>query len=189
MKKILVVLGVVIGLLLVLALPMIGSYNGLVNEDETVNNAYSQVQNVVQRRADLIPNLVETVKGYAKFEQDTLTAVIEARSQVQSAGSPDELAEANDKVTSSLGRLMVVVESYPELKADKQFINLQDELAGTENRISVERKNYNDAVGSYNKNVRRFPKSLIAGMFGFDQREYFKADEGSDKAPEVNFGG
>ena len=189
MKKVLIGLGITLGVLAMLALPVVGSYNGLVNEDETVNNAYSQVETVIQRRADLIPNLVETVKGYAKFEQDTLTAVIEARSQVQSAGTADELAEANSEVTSALGRLMVVVESYPELKADKQFINLQDELAGTENRISVERKNYNDAVGSYNKNVRKFPKNVIAGMFGFGQRAYFESDAGAEKAPEVNFGG
>lgn len=171
-----------------MTLPVVGSYNGLVDGEESVDMAYSQVENVIQRRADLIPNLVETVKGYADFEQETLKAVTEARSQVQSADSANELSEANGELSETLGRLMVVVEAYPELKADKQFINLQDELAGTENRISVERRNYNDKVGTFNKKVKKFPGNIIAGMFNFDEREYFEADEGAENAPEVNFG-
>ena len=184
----LIVTGIVSIVILMVVGSLIGSYNGLVSMNEDVNSGYAQIQNVIQRRADLIPNLVETVKGYASHESGTFQAIAEARSQIDSANNPGELAEANDALTQSLGRLMVVVENYPELKANENFLNLQDELAGTENRISVERKNYNDVVRAFNTKVRSFPTNIVAKMFSFNQAEYFEADEGSQNVPEVNFG-
>lgn len=184
MKKVLVpllIIAIIAGVL------FIGPYNNLVGLDEDVNQAYSQVQTVVQRRADLIPNLVNTVKGYADHEKETLTEITQARSAVDNATTPEELAEANDQLTGALGRLMVVVESYPELKANENFIQLQDELAGTENRIAVERKNYNDTVAIFNGKIRRFPTSIVAKFAGLKAREYFEASPGSETAPEVNF--
>lgn len=187
MRKGLIVTGIVSLVILIVVGSLIGSYNGLVSMNEDVNSGYAQIQNVIQRRADLIPNLVETVKGYASHESETFQAITEARSQIDSATNPGELAEANDALTQSLERLMVVVENYPELKANENFLNLQDELAGTENRISVERKNYNDVVRTFNTKVRSFPTNIIAEMFNFNQAEYFEADEGSQNVPEVNF--
>lgn len=184
----LIVTGIVSIVILMVVGSLIGSYNGLVSMNEDVNSGYAQIQNVIQRRADLIPNLVETVKGYASHESGTFQAITEARSKIDSANNPGELAEANDALTQSLGRLMVVVENYPELKANENFLNLQDELAGTENRISVERKNYNDVVRAFNTKVRSFPTNIVAKMFSFNQAEYFEADEGSQNVPEVNFG-
>lgn len=180
-------IAIVLIIVVIIGALFIGPYNNLVGLREDVNQAYSQVQTVMQRRADLIPNLVNTVKGYADHEQETLQAVTEARSSVQQAGSPEELAEANDELTGALSRLMVVVEQYPDLKANQNFIQLQDELAGTENRIAVERKNYNETVQTYNTKVQRFPTNIVAGLFGFDQAEYFEASAGAEEAPEVNF--
>ena len=173
----------------VIALVMIvPTYNRLAGSRENVNQAYAQVQNVVQRRADLIPNLVNTVKGYTDHENETLTAVTNARAGIQNAKGPEELAEANDQLTRAIGDINVVVEAYPELKADTQFVQLMDELAGTENRISTERKNYNEAVGEYNKDIRRFPTNIIAKFTGYDPAEYFKADAAAQDAPKVDFG-
>lgn len=175
--------------IIVIALVMIvPNYNRLAGSRENVNQAYAQVQNVVQRRADLIPNLVNTVKGYTDHESETLTQVTNARAGVQNAKNPKELAEANDQLTKAIGDINVVVEAYPELKADTQFIQLMDELAGSENRISTERKNYNEAVQAYNTDIRRFPTNLIAKFTGYDPAEYFKADASAQEAPKVNFG-
>ena len=174
------------------------TYNRMVTLDENVNNAWSQVQNQLQRRMDLIPNLVETVKGAADFERSTLEAVIQARAnatQVQVnandlAQNPQLLQqymEAQNQVSSALSRLLVVVEQYPVLKANENFLRLQDELAGTENRIAVERRRYNESVQSYNQARRTFPTVLIAGMLGFQGRAYFEAPPAAQQAPNVNF--
>jgi LemA protein len=173
-----------------------GSYNGMVQQEEGITGAWAQVENQYQRRSDLIPNLVNTVKGYADFEQETLTAVIEARAKATSVSisadnlSPDAIAkfdQAQQGVSSSLGRLLVSVERYPDLKASTQFSQLQVQLEGTENRIAVERRNFNTAVQSYNTFIKVFPKNLIANMFGFEAKGYFKAAEGADVVPEVSF--
>ena len=152
----------IIAIIAVLAIFLIPSYNGLVKQKEQLDESYAQVQNVVQRRADLIPNLVNTVKGYSKHEKDTLTEVTQARAGIQNAKGPKELADANEQMSQAIRNINVVAESYPELKADKQFSQLMDELAGTENRISVERKNYNSEVKAYNTKVKSFPTSIFA---------------------------
>ena len=175
--------------IVVIALVMIvPTYNRLAGSRENVNQAYAQVQNVVQRRADLIPNLVNTVKGYTDHESETLKEVTKARAGVQNAENPQELARANEQLTRAIGDINVAVEAYPELKADKQFVQLMDELAGSENRISTERKNYNEAVQAYNTDIKKFPTNLIAKFTGYDEAQYFKADASAQDAPEVNFG-
>ncbi len=187
---------VILGLVIVLVFSMCGSYNTVVGKDENLKKAWSQVENQYQRRADLIPNLVETVKGYANFEQQTLTAVVEARAKATSVTinadnlTPEKIQEferAQSGLNSALGRLLAVAESYPDLKANQNFLDLQKQLEGTENRISVERKNYNEAVQDYNAYVRRFPTNIFAGIFGFTAKGYFQATAGSDKAPAVKF--
>lgn len=181
---------IIVGIIIVvLALMLIPSYNGFVNGEENVDQAYAQVENQLQRRLDLIPNLVETVKGFAKQEKDVIDSVTEARSRLAGAGSPEEQAEANDELSGALSRLLVVVENYPELKSDANFRQLMDELAGTENRLSVARQDYNNVVADYNRKVKRFPGVMIAGIFGFDEKEYFKADAAAQDAPQVDFGG
>ncbi len=192
MKAILVIVALV-----VIALVWgVGTYNGLVHKQESVNTAWSQVENQYQRRADLIPNLVETVKGYAAHERETLEGVIEARSKATStkvdANNMTEEAMANfqqsqDQLSSALSRLMVVVERYPDLKANENFKDLQSQLEGTENRIATARMDFNNIAKGYNVEVRKFPKNLIAGMLGFAQRPYYKADEGAATAPKVEF--
>jgi LemA protein len=175
---------------------LVGKYNSMVNQDEAVKTAWSQVENVYQRRADLIPNLVNVVKGYAAHEQGTLTAVIEARSKASaitidpSKATPAQLkafTDAQGELSSALSRLMVVVEQYPNLKANENFMALQSQLEGTENRIAVERKRFNETAQGYNTYIRRFPNNILAGMFGFQSRAYFEADKGANKAPEVKF--
>ena len=187
---------VIVGLIIMGIAWVTGINNNLVTKEETVNQAWANVENVYQRRLDLIPNLVNTVKGVANFEQQTLTAVIEARAKATSVqinpknldeGSLQKFQEAQNGVSSALGRLMVVVEKYPELKATQNFSELQAQLEGTENRISVERRNFNEAAQGYNTYLRKFPNSMFAGMFGFQQKAYFKAQEGADKAPQVQF--
>lgn len=178
---------IIIAVIVVLALAALRSYNGLVALDENVNQSYADLQTAVQRRADLIPNLVSTVKGYAAHEEDTLTKITEARARVNEAQTPQELSEANAQLSQAIGDINVVVEAYPELKANQNFIQLQDELAGTENRIAVARKDYNDVVKIFNSKVRRFPTSIFANMLGFSTRDYFEADPGSEKAPAVDF--
>jgi LemA protein len=173
-----------------------GSYNRMVEMDEAVTGQWAQVETAYQRRADLIPNLVNTVKGYADFEQETLTQVIEARAKATSVtvdpGNLDPQAiqqfqNAQEGLTSALSRLMVVVERYPDLKANQNFLDLQAQLEGTENRIAVERRKFNDATRAYNTFIRRFPKNIVASIFGFDKKGYFEAAEGSEQAPTVQF--
>ena len=177
---------VVVGLVLVLSLWR--TYNRLVVLDENVNSAWAQVETVLQRRYDLIPNLVNTVKGYAKQEAGVLTEVTRLRSQWSQAKTPAQKAQAATALEGALGRLMVVVERYPDLKSNQNFLALQDELAGTENRVAVERRRYNEAVRAYNAAIRRFPANIVAGLFGFQRREaYFKAEQGAEKAPKVQF--
>ena len=175
---------------------LMSSYNGMVNEDENINLQWSEVENQYQRRLDLIPNLVNVVKGYASHEKETLEGVIEARAKAtQTTIDPSNITEeqlanfqkAQDGLSGALNRLMVVVEKYPELKANENFLQLQAQLEGTENRITVARKGYNDAATIYNKKVRRFPNSMLAGIFGFSVRPQFKAQEGAESAPTVQF--
>lgn len=166
----------------------ISIYNNLVNLDEGVNTAWAQVETVLQRRYDLIPNLVNTVKGYAQHESGVLEEVTRLRSQWGEAKGPEAKVKAATELESALGRLMVVVEKYPDLKANQNFLSLQDELAGTENRISVERRRYNDAVRAYNVAIRSFPSKIVADMKGFVKRDaYFEADEKAKSAPKVQF--
>jgi len=187
LKKVLGPIGIIIIILVLLALLFIPKYNSLVTAEESVDSKWAQVENQLQRRYDLIPNLVESVKGYAKHEQDIIASISEARSQMGNARSPEEQAVANDALNGALSRLLVVVENYPNLKADANFRQLMDELAGTENRLAVAREDYNNEVQTFNKNVKRFLGNLIAGMFGFEQKEYFKAAAGSEKAPSIDF--
>ncbi|MDZ7372596.1 MAG: LemA family protein [candidate division KSB1 bacterium] len=193
---------VLIGLLVVLVLFLVSvknTYNRLVALDEQVKTQWAQVQTVLQRRMDLIPNLVETVKGYATFERQTLEAVIQARANatrpelnvsglVDNPEALNQYMQAQNALSQALGRLLVVVERYPELRANENFIRLQDELAGTENRIAVERRRYNDAVREYNQTIRRFPTVLFAGLLGFQPRPYFEAPAEAQQAPRVDFG-
>ena len=184
---------IVVIILALIALVVFGQYigvrNTLVTKNESVKAAWSQVDIVLQRRADLIPNLVETVKGYAKQEQTVFGDIAKARSALLQAGTPSEKIAANNQLDGALGRLLVVVENYPQLKSNENFMRLQDELAGTENRIAVERKRYNDTLQDYNTYVQRFPASLFASWAGFKANEaYFKAAEGSREVPKVNFG-
>jgi LemA protein len=183
----LVIAAVILVILILLALPIIGNYNTLVKMREDVNTSWAQVQNVLQRRFDLIPNLVETVKGYAAHEREVLTEVTRARASVGSARTPDEAMKANNDLSNALARLLVVVEQYPNLKANENFIRLQDELAGTENRIAVERRRYNDSVRIYNQKIQSFPTVLFAGMLGFEKRNYFEAPSAAQEAPKVDF--
>jgi len=164
-----------------------GNYNRFVTLDEGVKSAWAQVENQFQRRYDLIPNLVETVKGYAKQEKDVLVEVTNARARVGGAATVPDKINANNELTGALSRLLVVVERYPDLKSNQNFLRLQDELAGTENRISVERKRYNDAVQGYNVAIRSFPANLLAGMFGFGKAAFFEVPAAAKAAPQVKF--
>ena len=195
-------MGKLIGIILVVALLFVvvlgvSGYNGLVKKSEGVNTAWSQVENAYQRRADLIPNLVETVKGAAKFEQETLTKVVEARASASQVKLTPEMLNdpqamqrfeaAQGELSSALSRLLVTVEQYPELKANANYLALQEQLEGTENRISVERRRFNETSMDYNVAVKRFPMNIFAGMFGFGPKAYFQATEGSEEAPKVQF--
>lgn len=195
MKKLLSPSTILLIAIIVIALAIWGSYNRLVGLDEGVDAAWSQVENVYQRRADLIPNLVKTVEGARDFEQETLQNVVEARArvgQVQIDGAPNagELAafqSGQEELTTALSRLLLVVERYPDLKATEAFRDLQRQLEGSENRISVERRRFNEATRAYDTSRRRFPANLIAGYFGFEAKPYFEAAAGTDKPPEVDF--
>lgn len=188
---------VVLGLAIIVGLFVASSYNGLVRAEESVKSAWSQVENVYQRRFDLIPNLVETVKGVANFEKETYTAVTEARSRVgqikvtpEMLSDPNALAKfqrAQGELGSAISRLLVVAENYPQLKANQNFLELQSQLEGTENRIAVERRRFNEVAQAYNTMIRSFPRNFVAGMFGFKEKAYFAATEGADTAPKVEF--
>lgn len=187
---------VIIAVLAIIAMWGISAYNGLVSMDEGVQTKWADVETQYQRRADLIPNLVNTVKGYAAHESETLQAVVEARAKATSVNidptnmSAEQIAnfqKAQDGVTSALGRLLVTVEKYPELKASENFSELQTQLEGTENRISVARRDFNEAARKYNTTLRSFPKNILANMFGFEKKAYFEAQEGSEQAPTVQF--
>ena len=193
MKKSTIVIIVVAVIAIIWA---VTSYNGLVKMDEGVSTAWSNVENQYQRRADLIPNLVNTVKGYAAHEKETLDAVVAARSRAtQMSVDADDLTpeklqayqKVQGEVGAALGRLLAITENYPDLKANQNFLELQAQLEGTENRISVERRNFNNVAKEYNTAIRTFPRNLLAGMFGFEKRPYFEAEEGASKAPEVKF--
>ena len=193
MKKSTIILVAVIA---ALAMWVISAYNGIVKMDESVSTAWSNVENQYQRRTDLIPNLVNTVKGYAAHEKETFEAVVSARSKATQMTvdpenlTPEKLQEyqkAQGEIGAALGRLLAITENYPELKANENFKELQAQLEGTENRISVERRNFNEVARTYNTSIRTFPKSILAGMFGFDKRPYFEAEEGANKAPTVEF--
>jgi LemA protein len=178
---------IVLAVIVLLGFSVMGSYNGLVSLNESVNGKWSQVDVQLQRRADLIPNLVSTVQGYAAHEQGILNNIADARSRLVGAQGVDNKAAANEELSSTLSRLLVIVENYPNLKADANFRQLQDELAGTENRIAVSRKDYNDSVQIYNAKIKTLPNSIWAGMLGFSPREYFQAEASSKVVPKVEF--
>ena len=193
MRKSIIIIIAVVAVIVIWAVSM---YNGLVTMDESVNSQWANVETQYQRRADLIPNLVNTVKGYASHEKETLEGVVEARSKATQMQvnandlTPEKLAEyqkAQGAVTSALGKLLAITENYPDLKANQNFLELQAQLEGTENRINVARTNFNNAAQAYNTAIRRFPKSLFASMFGFDKHAYFEAAEGTETAPTVSF--
>ena len=193
MKKAIIIIVVIVA---AIALWAVSGYNGLVSSEENVKSAWSQVENVYQRRLDLIPNLVATVKGYAEHEQETLESVVEARSKAtRITVDPDQLTEENiaafqkaqGEIGAALGRLMAISENYPDLKANQNFSELQAELAGTENRIATERRKYNETAKAYNTMVRKFPRNILASIFGFGQKGYFEADDAAAAAPKVEF--
>lgn len=184
----LIIVIAIIAVLGIAAMLIIPKYNSLVTGEEKVEASWVQVENQLQRRFDLIPNLVNTVKGYAAHEKEIFTQIAEARTNYGNANTVEEAADANNEFSSALSRLLVIVENYPTLKADVQFTRLMDELAGTENRLAVARKDYNDTVQQFNNDVRRFPGNIIAGMFGFDKKDYFEIKEGVEESPTVDFG-
>lgn len=188
--KVWIIIGIIVLLLIVGFSSYVGARNQMVTKNETVKAAWSQVDIVLQRRADLIPNLVETVKGFALQEQTVFGDIAKARSRLLSANTPADKIAANQQLDGALGRLLVVVENYPQLKSNENFLRLQDELAGTENRIAIERKRYNDALQDYNTFIGLFPNSFWAGIAGFKRNDaYFAASEGSKTAPKVDFSG
>ena len=189
MKKGFMIIGIIVAVVVILGVMLMSSYNNFVTLEENVDQSYAQIENQLQRRLDLIPNLVNTVKGYASHEKEVIASISDARARLAGANTVEEEATANAELTGALSRLLVVVENYPDLKADQQFTQLMDELSGTENRISVARKDYNDQVAVYNKKVKQFPGAFIAGITGFDEKEYFTADPKAAEAPEVDFGG
>lgn len=191
MKKTGIIIAIIVGVILIWG---IGIYNGLVNKQEAVSKAWGQVENVYQRRADLVPNLVALVKNYTEYEQGTLLAVTEARAKAANATVNTETFDENEfanyeaaqkELDNTLNRLIVSIENYPDLKASENYLTLQAQLAGCENRILTERQRFNEAAKAYNASLRRFPGNVIASMFGFEKRPYFEADEGTDKAPET----
>jgi LemA protein len=196
MKKTWIVIAIIVVFIIVLFSWFKGTYNTMVSKQEAVKEKWSQVENVYQRRADLIPNLVNTVKGYASHEKETLQGVIEARAKATAvnidagnlnAQNLEAFQNAQAGLSQALSKLMVVVERYPDLKANQNFLELQSQLEGTENRIAVERKRFNEATREYNTYIKMFPKNILANMFGFSEMPYFKADKGAEKAPEVKF--
>ena len=187
MKFALVIIGVLVLVGLLFAGQLMSTRNSLVTEQTAIDGQWSQVDVALQRRADLIPNLVETVKGFAKQEQAVIKSVTDARAALIGARNPQEKIAANGQLDSALSRLLVITENYPQLKSNENFLRLQDELAGTENRIAIERRKYNETVQRYNTDIALFPKNIAAGMFGFTAKDYFKADAGSKTVPNVKF--
>lgn len=196
MKKTLIILGIIVVILIIIISSLVGAYNKMVTYQEDVSQHWSQVENVYQRRADLIPNLVATVKGYAQHEKSTFEGVTNARAKATSINvdaskldpaSIKKFQEAQGALSTALGKLLMVKENYPDLKANKNFLALQSQLEGTENRITVERMKFNHSAQQYNTYIRKFPKNLIASMFGFEKKGYFKAQAGAEKAPKVKF--
>ena len=196
MKKSWIIIGVIVLVVIIFYSMFKGTYNNMVTKSESVDAQWSQVENVYQRRADLIPNLVNTVKGYATHEKETLEGVVEARAKATSVNidasnlNPQSMLafqKAQDGLSGALSKLMVVVEKYPDLKANQNFLDLQESLEGSENRIAVERKKFNETVRVYNTYIKTFPNNMLSGMFGFTSKPYFKAQQGSEKAPEVKF--
>lgn len=187
-KKGLIILGVILLVVVILAGSVIGSYNSLVENEESVAAARADIQTQLQRRADLIPNFVATVKGYSDYEKETYTAVTNARAAVSAAKSPEQMQAANEQLDGAISVWVnAITEAYPDLKANQNYIALQDELAGTENRIAQARIKYNETATSFNVSIRKFPTNILAGMFGFDKVELFEAAEGSENAPQVSF--
>lgn len=185
--KLLVILGVIALVVIILVSSISGTYNSLVTLETNLESKQAAISTQLQRRSDLIPNLVSTVKGYAAHEEEVYTAIADARSKLAGADTVEEMSEADASLSGALSRLLVVVENYPELKANENFIALQDQLEGTENRIAVARNDYNNAANEYNAKIRRFPTNIFAGMFGFEKADYFEAEEGAEKVPEVSF--
>ena len=187
MKKNGLIIGIVIAVVVIIIASLVGGYNNLIKLEEETNTAFADVQVQLQRRSDLIPNLVNTVKGYAAHETEVYTAVSDARAKLAGAATVDEINAAESEMNSALSRLLAISESYPELKANENFLSLQDELAGTENRIGVARRDYNGKVQQYNVKIRSFPTNIFANMLGFEKKEQFTADEGAQSVPNVNF--
>lgn len=187
MKKKGIIIAIIVGLVVILGIALISANNNLVSMEAEVDAALANIDTNLQRRADLIPNLVNTVKGYAAHEQEAIDSVTEARANLAGASTVEEKAAADSALTTALNNLLVVVENYPDLKASANFTQLADELAGTENRIATARRDYNDAVQSYNTAIRKFPNSLIAGLFGFTQKAYFQASGDAQNVPNVEF--
>ena len=187
MKKSTIVIIVVVVILVAIIAGLVSNYNGVVSLSEEVDNKFATIDTMLQRRADLIPNLLNTVKGYTNQEQAVIDSVTDARAKLAGANSVGEKANADQELSTALSNLLVVVENYPDLKSSQNFINLSDELAGTENRIATARKDYNDAVKEYNTKIKRFPTNIVSGMFGYGEKEYFQASEGSEEVPTVDF--
>ena len=182
-----IIIAIIVGLVVMLGIALISTNNNLVSLEAEVDAALANIDTNLQRRADLIPNLVSTVKGYAAHEQAAIDSVTEARANLAGASTVEEKAEADSALTAALNNLLVGVENYPDLKASANFTQLSDELAGTENRIAVARRDYNDAVQSYNTAIRKFPRSLVAGLVGFTQKDYFQASDNAQNMPDVSF--
>ena len=187
MKKSNIILICVIAVVAIVIVLIVSGYNGMVSKSETVDTTLANLDVMLQRRADLIPNLVNTVKGYTSHETQIIDSITEARAKLVGATSIEDKAKANEELTTALNNLNVIVENYPDLKSSSNFIQLSDELAGTENRISTARRDYNNAVRDYNLSIKKFPNSILANMFGFTQKVYFEASEGSEEVPSVNF--
>ncbi len=187
MNRVAIILILILAVIGIFVFSLFGSYNSLVALDEDVNTQWANVESKLQRRYDLIPNLVESVKGEMAQEKEVFTAIADARARLAGAGTTSEKVEASNELEGALSRLLVVAENYPELKTNQNVTALMDELAGTENRISTERDRYNEVVREYNKTIRSFPKNIMAGMFGFGERPYFEATNGAETAPKVNF--
>ena len=187
MKKGTIIILSVVAVIILLVAMLGGSYNSLVSKEEKVDKELANIDVQLERRADLIPNLVNTVKGYAKHETDIIDKVTTARENLLKANSAEELSKADQELTNAIDALMVIVENYPDLKANQNFIQLSDELAGTENRIATSRRDYNEVVTDYNTTIKKFPTNILAGMFGFEKKDYFEVSDGKTEVPEVEF--